>query len=285
MFNGSFLSRDWLIDLCVHLRFNREEINAVLEATHNTTLADSEQLSDRYSHFREKTLSERLKVMLLNGLYLNASGLDQEPLPVDYLLDPFRPSYEVGKAVLRELSSYIDGFDYSEYIDVERLSEQSFAMMWSEIVEKPFLNEMFNYEIMKLYAEETPFYSSFNRSQTDYIDRYRNEAELIHFFAALSYTVLTGSLYEGSYNDSDLDEIRVLFQSDNASNQEIHNNIFMFVSQILGTFLGSAVPHETEDGKFYVVNAATGRKSNRSIDLETIIEDLWESVLVLSEEQ
>ena len=284
MFNGSFLSRDWLIDLCRHLRFDRDEINEVLEATHNAELENSEELSDHFSFFCEKPLDERLKIMLLNGLYLADADPNDYPVPIDYLLDPFRPSYESGKTALRKLKDIVDSIDHSEYYGIDELSKKEFATIWSGTVERPFLDELFNYEITKLYAQETPCYFTFNKNQTDYINRFRSDAVRIHYFAALTYTVLTGDVYTGAYHDSDLDGIRALFHSDDVSNQEIHNNIFMFISQILGTFLGPAVPHETEEGKFYVMNAATGRKSSRSLDFETIIEDLWESVLVLSEE-
>lgn len=47
MFSSSFISREWLIDLCVHLRFNYEEVSLMLESAHMVQLSEYES-SEKY---------------------------------------------------------------------------------------------------------------------------------------------------------------------------------------------------------------------------------------------
>ena len=284
MFNGSFIGRGWLIDLCTRLRFSSDEINEVLEATHNAQLTDEESLPDDYSYFTGKPLIERLKILLLLAVYAGSISDEFEKLPVEYLLDPFRPGYESGRTVIRMLDDYLNEAADSGAGDADELYNCEAAHKWNEVIWRTYEDEMFIPEISNELRKEALAYFQMNREQTVNIRNYADDADHMHFLAALSYTVLTGRRYTGDYHDSDLDEIRPLFRTGSSEMQGIYDSIFKFISHILGTFLGSAAPYETEDGKFYTINESKGRKKSRSLDLETVTEDLIESVMILDED-
>ena len=282
MFNGSFIGRGWLIDLCKHLRFNPEEINKVLEATHNAQLNDEETSPDDFSYFEDKPLRERLEIMLLLGMYIASIDDDSDELPIDYLLDPFRPEYESGRMMIRLLDEYLKDSADAETWDTEELFEQPFADKWNEAIWRAHDDEMFIPEISYELIEESAEYYKMNRPQTVHIRTY-GDAYNLHLFASLSYTVLTGKKYTGSYHNSDLGKIRLLLQTGDSELQFIFNNIFNFITHILETFLGTSALFETEDCKFYIINEESESTRIRKMDIDTIIGDLAESISVMQE--
>lgn len=284
MFNGSFIGRGWLIDLCKHLRFSTEEINKVLEATHNAQLKGEETSSNGFSYFADKPLRERLEIMLLLGMYIASIDDESDELPVEYLLDPFRPEYESGKMLIRLLDEYLRDSADAETWDTEELFEQPFADKWNEAIWRAHDDEMFIPEISYELIEESAEYYKMNRPQTVHIRTY-GDAYNLHLFTALSYTVLTGKQYTGQYHDSDLEEIRPLFRTSVNDLQGIYNNIFYFISHILGTFLGYAELFETEEGQFYVINEESENKRIKKMNIDTIIEDLADSIRIMQEEE
>ena len=289
MFNGSFLGREWLIDLCTHLRFSRDEIDEVMEATHNSMLGKKEDFSEPFSYFKDKTLLERLKIMLLESLYLYMLDKTASVPPVDYMLDPFRTSYESGRSVMRQLDRFLDSYtadpDNMEDAEADDLSAQDFSETWMDVVERVRGEEAFSPEIWDLYVSETPAYYELRAEQTAAMDTIPRKVRLLHLFAAVSFTVLTGRQYSGKYTDADLDEIRLLFNSGKEETKGLFNNIYMFISQILATFLGTSQIYEDEGGQYRIINPMTGQKSRRGLDLETITENLWESIVFIKEEE
>ena len=101
---------------------------------------------------------------------------------------------------------------------------------------------------------------------------------------------LTGRPYMGKYRDSDLDEIRVLFTTGNplfaacdSLTRDDFSVMYGFVSQILATFLSPARICEKNGEKYYVFIESKGKWSGGGLDLESVIDSLWESIIIIKE--
>lgn len=285
MFNGSFLSRDWLIDLCMHLRFSREEINEVLDATHKAALGDDEIVPENYSFLKGKPLYELLRIMLLIGVYIKRLESITEIPPAEYMLEPFRMGFEPGRAVLRQIDKYTDeSLRSGDEPGPDEISKEPFAYKYIELVDRVFDDELFCPDIADACINDAKYYYSppdeMISSQSKYYEAYR----LLYCFATISFTVLTGRQYKGICKDSDLDDIRRLFRTNDLHAETIYNNMFNFITHILVTFLVSGDICETSDGKFYIANTSAHGKKKNSLDIGTIIDDLWASVSYLKEE-
>lgn len=275
MFKSSNISRKWMIDLCRHLKFSRDEIARVLEAAHMVPLSEDEVFPDANAAFLEKDLLERLMILFLMGAMIRDQTGPEECPPADYILESFS-LYEQGQRVVVRLA---------ELLEEESTQELDWQEIWEMLtsVTEAWIAYL-KLENSELTIDEAlQHFCKNERKEYFYPDhkigreiKNREEVQLLHFFAALMYTVLSGHVYPGSLTNRDLDDIKRGFHY----GEEDCSIIYRFISQVLGTFLGGKELRQTPDHSYYVQNEVK-KTLTHPLNFDVILEDLWESVLML----
>lgn len=280
MFKSSFISRNWMIDLCRHLRFSREEIETVLEAAHMAPLTSDEKWTNAAEDIGKKDFLEKLKIMFLIGLYVQDRFSVYDCPPVDYLLESFA-YYDQGKRVMKALDDLLNCEDVEDlsYEEVwEKISYPS-GQAWIAYINLDNADLTYDEEVQQAYKEEKPDYFYVNARVLSGI-KHVEELEMIHYMVSLFYTVLLGRDYTGSFVERDLAEIRKI-----ACYRDVDCGIiYRFITQVLGVFLSGQEIMETVDHRFYVRNQV--KKTNtRAMNLPSILEDLLQSILMLQSDE
>ena len=309
MFNSSFISRDWLIDLCVHLHFNRKEINSMLDAAHMVGLSNDEFVNsldensdvalnvDSNVKFSEKSLINKLKIMLILGE--NVSYMDEltEGISVERILESFS-IYDQGENVVYALNRSLEDNENIKSGKMADQYEKSLEDVWENVIIKNVYDvwvsyiEMVGFErdidedLQNMRKKTWRFYVEIDRRLV--IDEeYHNQFKLLHFLTAMYYSILLNKRYEGKLTEQDLSEIKKLFDMDDS----IQCYIYKFISTMLGLFLGNNEIYVKEGGKdfngqyypkFYTLNPLDKRPS-KALDLNEILEDIFEAIISLEE--
>ena len=314
IFSSDFaVSRSWLISFCVKMRYTRSEINQILKNASMLSLSNQKESMEYYIRgeknaavgsvkWYEKMVSHNApelsmkyqeafnlphsKKIAFLVLIICALIWDREEItffPVDYLLEYFLLADEgqealdiaeeefsqMGKKLLENLSRTV-GL-YREYIcDVLNMYTERFH---SE-VEK---------EALKAYADEFPRYSKFSEHKIDKKNREnktaRETARRLRFFAACSYSVLTGRIYVGSIKEEDLISLRCILRDGIGKKKEAENCINFF-SLLWGMFLNNEEILWDGRGGFSVSH---GRERSNVLSLREVLEDVIETYVLKTE--
>lgn len=314
IFSSDFaVSRSWLISFCVKMRYTRSEINQILKNASMLSLSNQKESMEYYIRGEKNAAVGSVKwyekmvrhnAPELSMKYQEAFNLphskkiaflvliicaliwDREEItffPVDYLLEYFLLADEgqealdiaeeefsqMGKKLLENLSRTV-GL-YREYIcDVLNMYTERFH---SE-VEK---------EALKAYADEFPRYSKFSEHKIDKKNREnktaRETARRLRFFAACSYSVLTGRIYVGSIKEEDLISLRCILRDGIGKKKEAENCINFF-SLLWGMFLNNEEILWDGRGGFSVSH---GRERSNVLSLREVLEDVIETYVLKTE--
>lgn len=299
MFTSSFISRRWMIDLCQHLCYSREETAVVLEAAHMAKLASDEQFEEPIQAYKNMPLISKLEIMLLLAIYMKENiEEDAEKLPpAVHLLESFS-IYEHGENARKVLDRITDEEETLE-LDVSSLSER--MMLYEKKKSEKELYKTYsswlkylNGESMSLRGEEllqqlsrkkTPGYdvlpptlkvvSTVTNSQIA-SNLSAGKFKSLRYLVCMCYTVLKGEIFNGHLTEADLNAIQRSF----AREEKDSAYIYRFISKMLVVFLGDQPLCQTEAGRYDVINDTSG-KHKTALDMDIIQETLWESILYL----
>lgn len=283
LFFSSGMTRHWLLDLCIHLRFDRGELQAVLRYAHMAPLPDGSWAEgdavgqgSRFPEVYRMPLRKKLKLLLLITGYVAMEEWQALP-PVDCILESFE-QYDQGKTVLGRLDQWLSGIDPEAAIDWEDayIQEQLAPVIgdWDDYLRV-------GYEAAAIRTSVSRVYESHRNEHGVYYDmpdrkcrgiRNREEACRLRYAAALYYTVFLGKYFNGQLTEKDLRLIREQFED--------ADYIYKFISQFLGIFLDSRELLENREKKFYVVDG-DGQRVTRMLDMAEILQDILASVIEL----
>lgn len=308
IFNSSSITRQWIIDLCVHLRFNRTELQTILGNAYLVPLSD--HLEDEEYYYRDQKqlpigstswyqymeknyrnefpahfedffsleLIEKYKIAILLNIFISNMLYKENLVPIDYLLESFT-KYDYGQAALKAVEQVVKDMD------------QSFDDPW-EVIEKltdtlkAKINPWFTYlfsgsdrlesdaakKVYKNYCEESKNYYLLPKQM---IRGFAEDFELtkMRCFAALLYTVFTGQYYIGTISNADLKKIKAQFENRVAG----WRTIYGFINQFLITFLGNQPLCKNNEGYFCIIN----QKKTGNFNMREVTIDIWESFRML----
>ena len=297
IYQSAGITRDWLLDLCFHLRFDRQETNYVLRNAHMAELsedtkagpleAEAESIDAHYESFARRPIGERLRIMVLLASQVFLLEPEEFP-PADYLLESFSHN-EQGKRAMTFLSSLLEEADPGREGEFRKLEERltgsedfqdwtHYLLSGRDYARKEGLQTVF-----EAYKDEhreyfRPYYSP----QAD--PAVRREIATLHYLTALFYTVLTGKYYRGAYTQADQLSLERQFMKAGPA----YRYTGRFFDQILRTFLSPGITRNRKrvrDGSrwkeeaFYCICDRNGRRLTKEVIGAEIRENLWETVL------
>ena len=292
IYQSSGITRDWLIDLCGHLRFDREEINYVLRNAQMAELPEEPEQpeSDPDAHYREylrRPVGERLRIMVLMASLVFLLSPEELP-PVDYVLESFTHN-DQGKKALALLDSLTDGSGQDQegqYLQLEdKLVQSEVFQTWSSYIlsGRDYAQQEGLLKIwMACKEEHREYFRPYYSPQAD--PNERREICLLHYLTALFYTVLTGKYYKGKFTQEDRLSVERQFVKAGAD----YTYTGRFFDHILEIFLNPqlcAVKKKSKEGRrwtetsYYYKCGGSGKRITQEVNSSRIREDLWETVL------
>lgn len=301
IFTSSGITRRWIIDLCVHLRFSREEIQDMLQNARMIPLSTEscdkecyivgwegmpigsaawyqymeerhlEVFQGHFSGLRSLKLTDKMMIAVLMGIYISNIECLEELVPVDYLLESFM-WYESGKDMLKIIRQIYN----PEYLVEELEAEiRNRSVLWFDYMESG-LYALENENMIKVYRDYCQEFKEYyilseiaERQGKDNI-----EAVKLRYFASLLYTVFTGRYFKGNLSGEDLEEIKGQF----INQVEDWEIIYRFVNQYLVTFLSGRELYEVKNGGYCCM---IHHKKKTAFDMRGVKEDIWESLKML----
>lgn len=323
IFSTSGISREWLIDLCIHLRFNREELQEILQYAHLVPL--SEYSDEQEYYYREKeqmpigsakwyqNLESQEEIswkghfygfeemnlwqkMMISVLICSYVKYEKKLLPIDYMLESFL-FYEQGKELLKEFEKFLEKFSQDEIWSKKAdalLFNKDFFINWSsyiETIETVLLKENENVkEMYQNYRNECKEYFSYKKRITESLSESVN-AKRLKYIAGMVYTVFTGKYYQGRISQEDLDHIRRQFEGKISNVNGNHSNDTTGQKgQLIYKFINhffivflSRQPLQEDENGKYYV--MNGSKRTKAFQLEDVYEYFWQSLQMLKAEK
>ena len=293
IYQSSGITREWLLDLCRHLRFDRKETNYVLRNAQMAELPEEPEPAESdpdmyYKEYLRKPVGERLRIMVLIASLVFPLRPEEFP-PADYVLESFTHN-EQGKKALALLNSLIDGSGQNQeelYLQLEdKLVQSEVFQTWSSYIlsGRDYAQQEGLQVIWRDHKDEhreyfRPYYSL----QAD--ANQRKEISLLHYLTALFYTVLTGKFYKGEHTPEDRLSVERQFMKAGAG----YAYTGSFFNYILETFLNPrpcAVKKKSKDGgrwtetSYYFRNDRNSKGLRKEVNSNIIREDLWATVLL-----
>lgn len=299
IFSSVFISRDWIIDLCRHLRFDRAEITDVLEAAHMAKLTEDEIFPDSMSMFAELPAVLKLETMLLLALYVDErvlGDLEHYP-PAIHLLESFT-LYEHGKAARQSLDKLLEKEEAADW-SCEDLRERlvctwtnkqgremySPCSVWMKYLDQDNSKLREEESLQQICRELTPAYEQLPAYVSEDLkgadgrkaaQEARDEMRRIRYLVSMCFTVLSGTIFRGTLTEADLNAIQRSF----AKEEKDCTYIYRFISKMLVIFLGDRPVQQTDKGCFDLADTMAGKRKT-ALGMENIQETFWESILFL----
>lgn len=312
---GETITRRWLIDLCVHLRFSREEIQYVLKCALQWPL--SEEPSNPEYYFRESyypigsvkwykelelqtselfkgryestrfnpeglenvTFKQKIMFAMLVTIYVMDSYVMDLP-PVDYILENLY-FYDRGRKACNLIAEYVEEIDSeADLYDSRFLEEvQKKTKKWGEYIKKIVIENAQREKtrtVYESYRMEFQEYFSFARNEDSTVEN-REEAEKYRYLSAVLYTILTDKYYNNRLNKEEFDQLQEWLEGQ----MECGDYIFKFFALLFKTFLDGEVLYENPAGGFYIIENGRCRQT---FSFEGIFSVLFEILILLEEE-
>lgn len=305
VFTSSGISRQWLIDICVHLRFTRKEIQYILDNAHHVSLSDDcneqeafyvdegypigstawykhmerqypEEFEGHFYGFKRMTLSEKIIIGVLLCGYAEEIYDENGLLPADYLLESFL-FYECGKGAVRKVEKILKSVSDNEEWNAEELQQKLNIdiVEWLEYI-KSGMNYFETFAAMKVYEdyrqEFSDYFSVSVGKVVDVADTF--EISKLKYIAAMLYTIFMGKYYLNTITERDLKYIKMQFENQTKDWKIMYN----FISQFFITFLSDHPVYKNSSGRYYTI---INKRKTGSFDLEETYISLWECLIML----
>lgn len=305
LFTSSGHSREWILDMCVHLRFNRAEIQYVLENAHVIPLSDeTEDMESGYDdirypigsvewyqymeqqyplqykghfwEFQSMTLVEKFQIaVLLCSCVKDMYG--KELPPADYILESFL-FYKCGKDAMKKVNDLLKTVSLDSEWDTQALQHnlEDNVESWILYVQSGFFS-IKNQALQKVYEDYRKEFSNYFSYEKHAIAGLKEDAYAVQlkYIAAVLYTVFTGKYYRNQISEADLEMIKSQLE-DKVEDWKI---IYNFLTQFFVTFLNNEVLYEKVQGAYYTV---IDSEKTRVFDMEEVYTDFWEALIILT---
>lgn len=282
------VSRRWIVDLCMHLRFSREEISQMLENANMPALSEDSlhwegeiqgkdetgsvswyadraredgYFSVRYSETVALSLKEKLALCTLTACWVWQEKDIREFPPIDYCLEYFLQCSE-GKEILRQEEKTREEFseqgEETPWKVYGRCAEQMAVLLWETGERAVSERERAAYQE---YRREFSGYWEIPEEKQGKIV-HRQQAEKLLFLAAFFFSVFTGKLYTGRIRQKDMDQVRKYIGENGGP-----AGAYYFLNNLWAAFLDVGELTEIE-GKFFATRQ-TGKTP--AVDLEDVL--------------
>lgn len=306
IYSNNGISRQWMIDLCVHLRFNRAEIEQMLSNAYlaplSTDSADEEfyyreqnglsigsaawyqymeleypyVFSAHYAAFRSMELKEKIVAAVLLSVFVNEVDSEESVVPVDDLLESFL-KYNYAKNAykaaikMQERAAECIGLEDGIQILTEELRDNDSVSVWIDYLTSGLCSlspgSVAMNKVYQDYCRECRQYYQYPGEVTKELS---DDSDLIkmRYLAALLYTIFTGRYYMGDLSNDDLEEIKKQFE-DRMQDWKIS---YCFINQFLTAFLSGNILYKDKQGGYYCIS---GRKTF-PMNWEMVCAEIWE---------
>ena len=312
IFSSDFIvSRRWLLNFCIRMRYTRGEINSILKNAGMLPLSgqkgsmeyfirgsrnravgsvswyeraaeqEAPELSVRYAEAKELPLKRKLVFLALIACALAGKEEAITAYPVDYLLEYLLLSDE-GKDVVRTAEkALVRRRDQAAEKPLEILGIYSDDMCG--ILEE-YCGRMGGKaakEALEEYVKEFGKYNEFPEKNIGNAEKdsgkVYEQARRLRYFAACSYSVMTGRIYTGKLSEDD-QEMLACSLTDGIEEKEEMRPSIRFFSLLWIMFLGGEKPVWDGKGGFYL-KSGNGQGKSNVLSVGEVLEDIaatWE---------
>lgn len=266
IFSSDFIvSRNWLISFCIKMRYTRQEINQILKNANMLPLSNQKENMEYYvrgeknfavgsvkwyekvvrqdvpelsvKYQEAAALSPKKKLAFLILIICSLVGVQEKitSFPVDYLLEYFLLSDEgkealnsaekeftqMGKNLCKNSSWIVEIYGGYICVVLDMYTERHRSKEEQEAV-KVYRDEFSRYCMLPEDKVSKECRENANACET---------ARRLRFFAACSYSVLTGRIYTGNIVEEDFEMLRCVLEEKKAE------NCINFFSLLWGMFL------------------------------------------------
>ncbi|MCD8356325.1 MAG: hypothetical protein LUE11_07120 [Clostridia bacterium] len=259
---GKRPEREWIIQFCIRMRFNRDEINDALADAHYTPLESGcirelsgcsvgsvkwfadprNEWKDRFADMGEKTIDEKITycTMLIAELSRGSTGLNSVEwmMPIDYYLERFPASMAWKNNLLKKMTAWKQKHDDAEAEEVLREIRQISGILTEKTL--PLVQE--------LRRETADILSS---CQQEYLQCIKNverlncdgqhELNKLRMLASISYSIFTGKVFGGDLTQRELNVLK-------EEVEPINRGYLYFLNYFWYVFLGKQPLEHTKDG-------------------------------------
>lgn len=298
------ITRQWILDLCVHLRFNREEIQEMLKNAHFISgekgrleqfySEKQEQIGSakwyqymeqqypqefkgHFAEFRSMSFLKKVMIAVVISTYIeNMIEVEEEIVPIDHILESFL-LYQYGKNVEKEVRGILETTSLDEELEFELLQEKLTKKMkrWMSYMQSAFCkdeSEAYR-KVYAAYKQEFSEYFSFSKKAVSKISA-DEEVVKLRYLAAILYTIFTGKYYEGTVSEEDLKEIEEQIEKEGKDKMPI----YFFLKQYFVTFLTNETLYKNKYGEYYILYE---NNALMSMDMKEVCGNLWESLFLV----
>ena len=241
------VSREFIIQFCSQMKFDRDMINEALDTARMRPLEREEMLPDYFESVRNFSFAGRLGSIVQLAAYLGTAVKDREfldefrNLPYYFYLnhyfslDCFEKQYGEMKVALENQ----DVEDFAECVQDEKTS-------WGVYL-KEYIHTI-NQELNVWKEEEKKSYKTYNRSfrkmydspqisMADFSKELKLEAECLYLLSTFSYGILLEKEYHGELSEEDLMTLREKIEQESSIREEEREMIYNFLNALWVLFL------------------------------------------------
>lgn len=296
------VSRQWLMDFCIHMRLDREDIQKVLGKARMVLLSDDkstwesqirelenasigsvkwynkmaqaypEKWKIRYIDAMKLPVPEKLAFAVLISEYLEKmESIADEIMPVDYLLDCMF-SMKVWTEIKKEMKSLVKTYTEQMVRNTESLLGKIYRLFADDFVCEIDSNMAgtISDRVKNIYdAYRMEFYNYFSVPKNKYRDEDRS-VNKIYTLATVTYSLFTGKLYEKLYQE-DLEELHKQLLAYSASMEQV----YLFLNNLWVIFLGPEKLQKSSRGMFYCVKDQRMKKPMGWEEIKRDVIEAW----------
>lgn len=318
--HSSGTSRQWLLDLCIHLRFNRDEIQQVLEYAHMAPLSEEKDDFEYYLrengkdvigsagwyrfyeqaaslreiqyegefflHFgaaRKWPLEEKLSVLLLIVCCIEEDNIKELP-PIDYLMESFT-HYRSKKRKGRgdEVLGKLSRILRNVKCDDWECEELQRKLRRSVSEWMDYVRT--GYDTAEACSAGAAFkhYQQEFREYMEIPDQYIRNVRNKDAVKKLRYIAgLIYTVFTGQYYTGSISSADFeIVKEAFAGEDEDTVYTYNFISYVIGIFLAQNEIYEDKSGAFYIYDSLMHNRKSMLIDQREITENLWDSIIAL----
>lgn len=270
------MSREWLLELCLRLHMDGEDIDRILDTAGMITLSEAEEgtgeFPKEYPKLLEYPLMDRFAYASLMAVSIVDMDIDMIP-PMDYLYDFFwnNQGMELLKQLQKKVCAQPELLEEDAQIFLEKY-ETKFQWAIGEMLHEEFSDSQ--PEAYFAFRNEFQQYYSFPAKKGLFIEN-EEAIQKLHFMAAFTYTLFTGRVYDGNLQI----EAQERLLADLGGKESDLYLIYLFMNNFWFTLLGKQkVYMDKEDRAYILING----KAKKKFGLDGVLEDLcasWSMIL------
>ena len=289
--SDAMISRQWLLDLCIHLRLSRNEMEVVLKNASMSPLSKDKNDSEsclkastyyaigsvkwyekraeqgkdsyqyRYPWFLSMNLEEKMSFILLLTEYAKEKGVNNMP-PIDYLLE-YIPSCKI----FSELCKLVQKEKLEVAVDL--LDETIDEILYKIRTDAgKAVYEKYRAEFRRYYQMGKGKYNPLPKE----IDK-TEEGNLLTFVSAIIYSVFSGKIVSSTFREEDFKQLKVALEEMPDKFSEEKSGAYYFIRRLWKLFL---TDERIFRGKRNGFHFAGELEDDDAIGLDVCVENLQE---------